>query len=309
MTRRPPPPPGTGLSLGPGTARIILGCAGIFFLLPVAASAWFAVRDSNGHFTTRALSSVWDTPGLASAAWQTAWIAAGSAALSVIVLAPTVTWVHLRFPRNRWVFEAISLTPLALPPVVLVSGLNTIGTRLPFDLAGQEGILIPVYTALALPYCYRIVDAAVSSAGVQPVTEAARMLGASHRQVLLLVVIPAIRRALGSAAMITAALCFGEYTVASLLSFQTFPVWLDVLGQEASQGAVALSALSLLLPWLVLLAASLAWRGPRDQRGPARAVGSGEALDPVPAAATGLDAAPGTPAGDLLMEGAPRCGT
>jgi putative spermidine/putrescine transport system permease protein len=144
-----------------------------------------------------------------------------------------------------------------LPPVVLVSGLNITRGWFNVDLFGNPAVLVFIYAVVAMPFTYRIIATAVAAADLDSLVDAARLLGARPIQVLLLVVVPLIRRPLGNVALIAAAFCFGEYAIASLLAFGTFPVWLTVLGQQASHAAVALSAITLVGPWIVLMAVSL----------------------------------------------------
>jgi putative spermidine/putrescine transport system permease protein len=74
--------------------------------------------------------------------------------------------------------------------------------------------------------------------------------------VLFRVVVPNLRSALASASFLTLALVLGEYTVASLLGYQPFAVWIVTVSGSRGQLSVAVSILSLLIIWLLLLAVS-----------------------------------------------------
>jgi putative spermidine/putrescine transport system permease protein len=54
--------------------------------------------------------------------------------------------------------------------------------------------------------------------------------------------------------VLTVALVLGEYTMASLALYQTFPVWIYVNSQYSGQISVAASLLSLFVTWLFLMA-------------------------------------------------------
>jgi putative spermidine/putrescine transport system permease protein len=56
--------------------------------------------------------------------------------------------------------------------------------------------------------------------------------------------------------VLTLALVFGEYTIASILGFTPFAVWIVQDGQGSGQLAIAVSLLSLLLSWAVLFLVS-----------------------------------------------------
>lgn len=113
---------------------------------------------------------------------------------------------------------------------------------------------------LTLPFAYRSLDAGLRAIDVRTLVEAARNLGASWPYVLFRVIIPNIRSSIASASFLTLALVLGEYTVAALLGYETFPVWIVTISGNDGQLSVALSIISLLLIWLLLLTLSGAGR-------------------------------------------------
>jgi putative spermidine/putrescine transport system permease protein len=114
-------------------------------------------------------------------------------------------------------------------------------------------VLLLAYTVTALPFVYRALDAGLGSMDVRTLVEAARSCGASWPQVLVQVVLPNLRRALLSAAFLTLALVLGEYTVAQILGFHPFAVWIVSISGSQAQLSVAVSVLSLLVTWALLL--------------------------------------------------------
>ena len=48
----------------------------------------------------------------------------------------------------------------------------------------------------------------------------------------------------------------GEYTMAALMLWNTFPTWIALVGQQEATLAVALSIFSLVVAWLLLMALS-----------------------------------------------------
>jgi putative spermidine/putrescine transport system permease protein len=78
------------------------------------------------------------------------------------------------------------------------------------------------------------------------------------------VILPNLRTALLSAVVLTVALVLGEFTMASLALFETFPVWIYVNSQTSGQVSVAASLLALFVTWLFLLAITMV--GTRQSR-------------------------------------------
>ena len=67
------------------------------------------------------------------------------------------------------------------------------------------------------------------------------------------VVVPVLRTSVLNAAFITLALVLGEFTVAAILGFETFPTWIVRISGSLPQLSVAVSVLSLLVTWVLLL--------------------------------------------------------
>jgi putative spermidine/putrescine transport system permease protein len=79
------------------------------------------------------------------------------------------------------------------------------------------------------------------------------------------VVIPNIRGAIISASVVSVALVLGEFTIASLLNFDTMQVVINLLGKRDAALAVAVSVAALLFAFVLLLV--LAYVAPRRRAG------------------------------------------
>jgi putative spermidine/putrescine transport system permease protein len=187
--------------------------------------------------------------------------------LSLLLMVPTVVLVELRLPRLRTTVELLTLLPLVLPPIALVVGVRSVLAWAPdyfldtplaeafFALQRPElpWILVFVYVVLALPFVYRALDAGLRGADLRTLAEAARNLGASWPRVLVSVVLPVLRTSVLNAAFLTFALVLGEFTIAQILGFRTFPVWILEISGSQPQLSVAVSVLSLAMTWVLLL--------------------------------------------------------
>jgi putative spermidine/putrescine transport system permease protein len=67
------------------------------------------------------------------------------------------------------------------------------------------------------------------------------------------VVLPNIRTAILSATVLTVALVLGEFTMASLALYVTFPVWIVQFEQNSGPVSVAASLLALFVTWILLM--------------------------------------------------------
>ncbi len=254
---------------GSGAWRIaVLALLGLYFLVPVAASLWFTVRDrGSGGITGRHYADIPGAEGFAEAFTRSLALAALTVVLALLLMVPTVVLVELRLPRLRTAVELLTLAPLVLPPIALVVGVRSVlawapdyfyGTPLAEAMFALQRpslpwILVLVYVVLALPFVYRALDAGVRGADLRTLTEAARNLGASWPRVLVSVALPVLRTSVLNAAFLTFALVMGEYTVAVILGFQTFPTWIVEISGSQPQLSVSVSVLSLAVTWALLL--------------------------------------------------------
>jgi putative spermidine/putrescine transport system permease protein len=120
-------------------------------------------------------------------------------------------------------------------------------------LGPTPAVLVAAYVVMALPFTYRALEAGLRTSGIRQLAEAARGLGASWPEFLLLVAVPALRTAILNSAFLAFALAFGEFTVASILNFLTFTPWILQYNHYDGQLAVGVALLALLITWFFLL--------------------------------------------------------
>jgi putative spermidine/putrescine transport system permease protein len=246
----------------------VLIVLGLYFLVPIGASVLFTVRDrGRGGVTLEHYAEIPGADGFAEAFTRSLALGGLTVVLVLLLMVPTVVLVELRLRRLRTTVELLTLMPLVLPPIALVVGVRSVLSWAPdyflntplaeAFFALQEPalpwILVFVYVVLAMPFVYRALDAGVRGADLRTLTEAARNLGASWPRVLVSVVLPVLRTSVLNAAFLTLALVLGEFTVAAILGFETFPTWIVRISGSQPQLSVAVSVLSLMITWVLLL--------------------------------------------------------
>jgi putative spermidine/putrescine transport system permease protein len=191
--------------------------------------------------------------------------------ISLLLLVPTVYWVHLKLPRLRPVIGFLALVPFVVPPIVLVVGLLGVLEGTPdWFYAKPYGFLVGAYVILAFPYVYFSLDAGFRAIDVHTLTEASHSLGASWRTTLLRVILPNIRAAALGGAFLTLAIVMGEFTIASLATFDTFPVYIQYINETKAYEPAALTLISFGITWGAMLALLFIGRGRTVQAGGAR---------------------------------------
>ncbi|MEU3183195.1 ABC transporter permease subunit [Streptomyces sp. NPDC006923] len=271
----------------------VLGLAGIYFVVPLLASFVFTVHIPGQGVSFDAYSGILSAEGFSQSLLLSLGLAAATIALSLLLAVPALVAVRLGAPRLRPFVEIVCTLPLVVPPIALVSGITTVLRWGPeylsttplyqtFIAVQNESfplVLVFAYTVLALPFVYRSLDAGLRAVDVPTLVEAARNCGASMPYVIIRVVLPNLRSSLAGASFLTLALVLGEYTIAALLGFRPFAVWIVSISGNQAQTSVAVSLLSLLIAWALLLVLSRA--GARA--GASAAAGSAAPSAPTPA--------------------------
>ena len=246
------------------SAVVWIVVAAAFFLIPLVATLLFSLRSiQTGKCCSGAAYSLivhdhqfWTTVRLSFL------LSLETIAISLLLLVPTVYWVHLKLPRLRPVLALMALVPFVVPPIVLVVGLLNLYKGAPSWFYDKPyGFLAAAYVILAFPYMYFALDAGFRSIDLHTLTEASQSLGANWRTTLTRVILPNIRVAALGGSFLTLAIVMGEFTIASLSAFKTFPPYIQVINEGQPYEAAALSLLSFLIVWAAMLALLFVGRG------------------------------------------------
>jgi putative spermidine/putrescine transport system permease protein len=222
---------------------VILILAGAYFVIPLYAALKFAGFSSFGKVTSQT--------GFSDALILSVKLGVITTAATLVLMVPTTIYVHLRLPGLRRLLEAVTILPIVIPPVVLIVGVLGVA---PGFLKSTPYLLALEYVILAMPFAYRTLDAGLRALDVKTLVDAASSLGAGWLTTLWRVILPNLRTALLSATVLTVALVLGEFTMASLDLYQTFPVWIVNFDQTSGPVSVAASLLALFVTWIFLLA-------------------------------------------------------
>jgi len=258
--RRPSALPGFGITLGFAVSYLSL-----IVLLPLAVLVWRA--------GTPGLDGIWrvaTTPRVL-AALEVSFAIAALSALVNAVFGTIVAWVLVRyeFPGKRLLDSAVDL-PFALPTAVAGIALAALytengwigglfapwGVKIAFTPAGIFIALV----FIGLPFVVRTVQPVLPDFD-REVEEASATLGASRRQTLFRVVLPALVPALLTGVALAFARAVGEYGsvifIAGNMPFvsEIAPLLIVTRLEEFDYaGAAAIATVMLVISFAVLLA-------------------------------------------------------
>jgi putative spermidine/putrescine transport system permease protein len=231
-------------------SKFTLVIAGVFIFFPIYAATEFSFRTGATH--SHGFASyrwIFEQSGFLENLGITVRITALAAILNLAIMVPTVTWLHLSGQRYKRLIEILTILPLIIPVVALATGAQL---SMPGFMQNSVYELSFMYVVVAMPYTYRALDIGLSGHPLSTLTNAARNLGASWVKTLTSVVIPTIRPSVLAALFLMIALSLGEFTLAQLLHWTTFPVWVTNVSQQNVMGATALGMGSLFFAWILL---------------------------------------------------------
>ncbi|MGD0684147.1 MAG: ABC transporter permease subunit [Streptosporangiaceae bacterium] len=250
---------------------VVFTVFGLFFLLPLLATARFSLEGSRlGTWSLAAWKQIGTykgPPPLLPAIEIQLELAVITCVIVLALLVPTMVWVRLRVPWISRVIEFLCLLPLTIPAIILVVGYAPIYNRIRhYELSAL--MLFWAYVILALPYAYRALSAGLNAIDVTTLSEAARSLGASWFTVIARVIVPNMWQAILNAMVLTTALVLGEFTIAYLLLYNNLPVELFSISRNTPNASVIFSTSLASLMFAFVLLLILSYAGRRRHRGP-----------------------------------------
>ena len=212
-------------------------------LLPprLSADAWRALLGGGARF--------------AAAAATSAALALGTGVLAVVAGFPAARALARLHRRLRHLAAAALFLPVAAPPIAL-----GVGLQVSFLTLGLGGTLAGVLLAHAVP---AVAYAALYLLGVVAqldprLEDEARALGATPRQTLVRVVLPALRRPLAEAFVLGALVSWAQVPLTLLVgggAVSTLPLEVLAYARAGQDRWAAAGALALVIPALAALAA------------------------------------------------------
>lgn len=231
-------------------SKVVLALTAIFIFFPLYAATEFSLRNGATHtHGFAAYKWIFEQSGFSENLAITARVTSLAVILNLVIMVPTVTWLHLSGQRYKRLVEILTILPLIIPVVALATGAQL---AMPEFMQNSVYELSFMYVVIAMPYTYRALDIGLSGHPLATLTNAARNLGASWLRTLVSVVVPTIRPSILAALFLMIALSLGEFTLAQLLHWSTFPVWVTNVSQQNVIGATALAIGSLFFAWVLL---------------------------------------------------------
>ncbi|BBG03838.1 MULTISPECIES: ABC transporter permease [Pseudonocardia] len=183
-------------------------------------------------------------------------VAVGAAAFGTILSFLVAYVVYRTRARGRGALEGISMTPLAVPAIVLGMGLLWTWLMMPVQLYGTLWVLVVAFVAVQMPQGLRSVAASIQSTD-RDLEDAAVLLGARRRRAITAVTVPLMRTALSATFLLLLMLSMRELTVPLFLyTNDTKILSIAIFDQFENGGALHVAAAMSLLYCLIMFVLS-----------------------------------------------------
>ena len=214
----------------------------LIFIVPLYGATVYSFKGAGGkgHSWTNYQWLI-HQDGFAPALLTSLKLAVLAALFNLVLMVPTMVYLNLKGQKFKSIVDFLCILPLIIPVVSLAIGAQV---AMPDFLQNTEYELVFFFVIIALPYTYRALETSLQTVPLKTLVEASRSLGASWSATIIRVIVPAIRSGITGAVFLTFALSIGEYTISSLLHWETFPTWTVVAGQQNILGAIAISVFS-----------------------------------------------------------------
>ena len=227
----------------------------LIFIVPLYGATVYSFKGAGGkgHSWTNYQWLI-HQDGFAPALLTSLKLAVLAALFNLVLMVPTMVYLNLKGQKFKSIVDFLCILPLIIPVVSLAIGAQV---AMPTFLQNTEYELVFFFVIIALPYTYRALETSLQTVPLKTLVEASRSLGASWSVTIIRVIVPAIRSGITGAVFLTFALSIGEYTITSLLHWETFPTWTVVAGQQNILGAIAISVFSFVSAIALLTVISL----------------------------------------------------
>ncbi len=242
----------------------------LYFFVPLYGTLDFSLRMQKGTLSLLAYQTVLADPQFLESFSYSVIMGLITVLISLLIFLPTTYWIYLKLPQAKPLVEIITILPFIIPVIVYVFGLIRTFSRPPLQLTltpFKTDILITAgYVILSMPFMYRAIDVGMRSIDVRTLTEASQSLGANWVQALVTVIIPNLRIAILSGALICFATVIGELILGDFLVRPALGPYMVQVGRDKAYEPAALGIMSFALTWICLGIMQLVSHGGTSQQ-------------------------------------------
>lgn len=218
--------------------KLIVAVLMIYLFLPFVITAMYSLTDKWNitvfpeSWTLQYYEEMFTSARFWEAIGRSVFISVIGVSLAVLVMTPLVFAVTAFTPKLESVMKIITLLPYAIPGVISAAALLQAygGTAIP-----MVAVLAGAYFVLIMPLVYSGINNAMHAIDIVPITEAARVLGASTWTTFIRIIVPGVAPGILVSTLLSFSTLFGEFVVANMLiggSYETVQIYLYLIMKQ-----------------------------------------------------------------------------
>lgn len=257
---------------------IIVVILAIYLLLPLFGTLIYSI---SGKWSTTVLPESWtlswyvtlfQDSRFIAALGRSIFVIAGGVILSLVLMILTIFIVTIHFPTKEKYLKLVSMMPYGVPGVVFAIGLLNIYSSSVIPITGTPWILIGVYAIVIMPFVYQGIRNSLYTINANELIQAAELLGASKTGAVITVVLPNMMKGILAAALLSIAMLFGDFALATLLVGGRYETLQIYLYQQFNKNGHVTSAIVISYYFIIMIITVLLIRfqqpGRRKRRSP-----------------------------------------
>ncbi len=222
-------------TIGPKVIVVVLM---VYLFLPFVITGLYSLATNWSNtimpeaYTLKYYHEMFTSARFWSAIGRSVFVSSVAVGVAVLIMTPLTFAIAAYTPKLEGLMKGLTLLPYAVPGVINATALLSTygGTSIP-----MVAILTGAYFVLILPLIYSGINNAMHAIDIIPITEAARVLGASTWKTFLKIIVPNIGPGILVSTLLSFSTLFGEFVVANLLvggSFETVQIYLYLVMKQ-----------------------------------------------------------------------------
>lgn len=162
--------------------------------------------------------------------------------------------IKLYFPRIEKYMNILANIPYGIQGIILAVSLVSIYSQFSNFLGNRLFILFGGYSIAVLPYIYQGIKNALATIEIEPIINAAELLGCRRLKAYFFIIIPSIYKEILSIMVLSIGVLFGDFVLINIIVGSSFPnvgIFLNKIMYISGHEASAVSCVMFLCMYLI----------------------------------------------------------
>lgn len=223
----------------------------LFLIAPLIMTLVYSLfRDFTGiipkGFTFQFYTDLFTTTGIVAVLLRTALISIIPVVITLIVMLLAFYGIERYYPQVDKYLNFITKIPYGIQGIIMGASLIVLYASSDNFYGNRFFLLICAYIVFIFPYMYQGIKSALSTIEIQPILEAAEILGANPLISYWTIIVPSVLPGLVSTMLLCSGLLFADFVLVNMLAgsyYQTLGIFLNRMLFKSGPTASAISTI------------------------------------------------------------------